>query len=264
MSGTDHRRGVLPEDHPQGPAIILVEPQLGMNIGTSARAMLNCGLTDLRIVNPRDGWPSEKAMQACSGALLVIENAQLFDTVEDAIADLNYVIATTARDRDMIKTVFKPEAAAAEIHKRNPGGQQNCGIMFGPERSGLDNNAISLCNAMLHVPLNPGFSSLNLAQAVLLVSHAWYAQLVEDVPPVELVSGETVPAKSRDVEHLMRHLEDELEASGFFASKEMQPTTMRNIRNMFGRMDITEQEVRTFHGIISTLSGRKTWKSSRD
>ncbi len=170
MAGTDRRRQRLSG----GPAIILVAPQLGENIGTAARAMFNCGLTDLRLVRPRDGWPSKKAQAAASGADLVLDKAHLFETVEDAIAGLTRVYATTARDRYMVKRVLTPRAAAAEIRALMAAGEA-CGILFGPERTGLLNEHIALADTVLNVPLNPAFSSLNLAQAVLLVGYEWFA-----------------------------------------------------------------------------------------
>src|SRR5260370_838837 len=160
MAGTDHRRRVSSG----GPAIILVEPQLGENIGAAARAMYNCGLTELRLVRPRDGWPSDKAVAMSSGAGIVLDHAQLFDTVEAALADLRRVYATTARDRFMVKRVVTPRQAAGEMRRFVAAGE-GCGILFGPERAGLVNDHVALAATELSVPLNPAFSSLHLAPA---------------------------------------------------------------------------------------------------
>src|SRR6266446_10813523 len=170
MAGTDYRRPSIAG----GPAIVLVNPQLGENIGTATRAMFNCGLTDLRLVAPRDGWPSDKARSAASGADSVIDAARLFDTVEAALGDLQRVYATTARDRFMVKRVVTPRQAAGEMRRFVAAGE-GCGILFGPERAGLVNDHVSLADTVISVPLNPAFSSLNLAQAVLLVGYEWFA-----------------------------------------------------------------------------------------
>src|SRR6266851_1696310 len=174
MAGTDHSRPAATG----GPAIILVEPQLGENIGTAARAMANCGLGDLRLVRPRDGWPSEKAVAAASGADRVLEKARLYPSVEAAIGGLAHVYAATARDRYMVKREVTPRRAAAEMRGFLDAGEA-CGVMFGPERTGLINDQIALADTVLSVPLNPAFSSLNLAQAVLLIGYEWFTAHTE-------------------------------------------------------------------------------------
>jgi tRNA/rRNA methyltransferase len=261
MAGTKPARGALPADAPLGPAIILVHPQLGQNIGMCARAMLNCGVTELRLVKPRDGWPSEYAVTAASGATALLDQAKLYETTADAVADLDYVLATTARERGMVKDICTAEAAAKIIRERNAGKTQKCGILFGPERSGLENDDVARADAILQIPLNPSFSSLNLAQAVLLVSYAW---LVADNPfsPGEIKTelGETAPAKKDEIENFLSHLEDELDKGGFFRSQEQKPTLLRNIRNYFFRSGMTQQDSRTLHGIISCLTGKRSWK----
>src|SRR5579885_788446 len=188
MAGTDRRRT------PQagGPAIILVEPQLGENIGTTARAMFNCGLTDLRLVKPRDGWPNEKAVAAASGADPVLEKARVYARVEDAIAGLRRLYATTARDRYMVKRILTPRAGAAEIRALMAQGEA-CGILFGPERTGLLNEHIALADTVISAPLNPAFSSLNLAQAVLVVGYEWFTA-GDETPPARLVPGHSKTA----------------------------------------------------------------------
>src|SRR6266699_6930907 len=179
MAGTDHSRQAASG----GPAIILVEPQLGENIGTAARAMANCGLDDLRLVRPRDGWPSEKAVAAASGADWVLEKARLFPDIRAAIGDLAHVYAATARDRYMVKRELTPRRAAAEMKGFLAAGEA-CGVLFGPERTGLVNDQIALADTVLSVPLHPAFSSLNLAQAVLIIGYEWYTARIEPRPEI--------------------------------------------------------------------------------
>lgn len=265
MEPSNHRpkSGVPPESYPAGPAIILVESQLGENIGMCARAMLNCGLGDLRLVSPRDGWPNGAAIQTSSGAVNVIENAKVFDTTEEAVADLHYVMATTARERDMVKPVFTPNGAADEFHSRTAQNQK-CGILFGPERAGLTNDDVALAHAVLNVPLNPNFSSLNLAQAVLLIGFAWHTALTADQTPDRYTRhGASVPATQDQFNGLMSHLIAELEDTGFFLNPEKRPHTERNIRNTFARFDMTDQEVSTLRGIIKALRGKKKSKAAK-
>lgn len=238
------------------PAIILVGSQLGENIGTVARAMLNFGLTDLRLVNPRDGWQYERALKASAGASSLIENHKLFDSVAAATADLGYLVATTARLRDMVKPVLTPARVAEEMRARSAHQTPQCGILFGPERTGLDNEDISLADAICRVPLNPDFSSLNLAQAVLLMGYEWY-QMADATPPMQpkgqVDSADTQPATHGEVNAMFTHLETALDAAGFLAPPEKAPAMARNIRNMFNRADLTIQDVRTFRGIINAL-----------
>lgn len=240
------------------PAVILVAPQLGENIGMCARAMLNCGVTELRIVKPRDGWPNPAAIAAASGAIAVLDNAKVFETTAEAVKDLEFVLATTARNRGIVKDIYTAEAAVKLVHQRNAGGQQKCGIMFGPERTGLENDDVAFADAILNIPLNPGFSSLNLAQAVLLVCYSW---LAADNPfkttEVENAMGDTAPATKDEVDNLMKQLEIELDDGGFFRSPEQRPTILRNIRNYFFRSQMTAQDVRTMHGIFSCLTGKR-------
>jgi tRNA/rRNA methyltransferase len=174
MAGTNHKKPAVTG----GPAIVLVKPQLGENIGTAARAMANCGLDDLRLVAPRDGWPNDKAVAAASGADSVLDKARLYPNVPAAIADLRRVYAATARDRYMVKRIVTPRLAAAEIAGFLGVGEA-CGVLFGPERTGLVNDDIALADTVLSVPLNPAFSSLNLAQAVLIVGYEWFATRAE-------------------------------------------------------------------------------------
>lgn len=259
MAGTNQSRGALQNNIALSPpAIILVQPQLGENIGMCARAMLNCAVTELRIVKPRDGWPNDAAVAAASGAIDVLNNAKIFETTKEAVADLEFVLATTARNRDMVKDIYTADAAAKLIHEKNRSGTQKCGILFGPERTGLDNDDVALADAILNIPLNPSFSSLNLAQAVLLVCHTW---LAADNPfketDVTRALGDTSPATKEEIENLVEHLLDELEKGDFFRSPGQKPTLIRNIRNFFFRSGITQQESRTLHGIFVCLTGNK-------
>lgn len=250
-----------------GPAIVLVRPQLGENIGFAARAMANFGLTDLRLVAPRDGWPNEKATAAAAGAYATVDAATLYETTEEALAKTNFVMATTARPRDMVKPVMTPESAAAEFLSRQRSGQR-CAILFGPERSGLDNDAIGLADALITAPVNPAFASLSLPQTVLLIAYEWQKQsggqgglgraTQFDGPAREGTPlPNTRPAEREEVFSMFEHLEAELDAHGFLRPPEKRPTMIRNIRNMFHRMQLTEQDVRTWRGIISSLTGGK-------
>lgn len=232
------------------PAIILVKPQLGENIGMCARAMLNCGVTELRLVSPRDGWPNPSAISAASGAISVLEKAKVFNTAKDAIADLEYVVATTARSRDMTKEVLSPEQASQAIRSR-----KKCGIMFGPERTGLENDDVCLANAILNIPLNPEFSSLNISQAVLLACFSWLSADNQFVGISQPEENET--ADKGDIDALVSRLEKDLETSGFFSNQQQKPTVLKNLRNFFFRISPTKQEIRTLHGIIISLTGRK-------
>jgi len=252
MSGTDRSRKA---DLPPGPAVILVRPQLGENIGMVARAMLNCGLSELRLVRPRDGWPSAKAEAAASGALAVLESAQLFSTTKAAIADLNRVYATTARPRGMVKPIVTPTEAAGELRAALAAGEK-AGLLFGPERSGLVNDDIALADTVLSVPLNPAFASLNLAQAVLLIGHAWY--LAGDAtPPRYLEANGAEPASKAQLVNFFERLEAELDETGFLFPPEKRPIMVRNLRNMFQRMAPTESELNTLHGVIVALRDKK-------
>ncbi|MCG8543575.1 MAG: RNA methyltransferase [Alphaproteobacteria bacterium] len=248
MAGTDKTQ----ERRTGGPVVVLVAPQLGENIGFAARAMLNCGLTRLRLVRPRDGWPNEKARAAAAGADAVVDGVQVFDTTVAAIADLARVFAATARPRDMIKPVMTPRHAAAELRAEMANGVP-CGLLFGPERSGLENDDVALADTVIQVPLNPAFSSLSLPQAVLLAAYEWF-QAEDDTPGETLTMGRTEPATKADLVNLFERLEAALDDAGFLHVAEKRPGMVRNIRNIFQRARLTEQEVRTLHGIVSALA----------
>jgi tRNA/rRNA methyltransferase len=241
-----------------GPAVILVNPQLGENIGTAARAMYNCGLTDLRLVAPRDGWPNEKARSASSGADPVIDNARVFGDLRQAVSELRHLYATTARDRHLVKRVVTPREAAAEMRRLMAAGEP-CGVLFGAERMGLLTEEVSFADTIVSVPLNPAFSSLNLAQAVLLVGYEWFT--AGDVPaPVPPPTGKSVPATKKQLYAFFDHLEEELDRNGFLRNREKRPSMARNIRALFERANLTAQEVRTLHGIVTAFAGPRERK----
>lgn len=242
------------------PVIILVEPQLVENIGMTARAMMNCGLPELRLVNPRDPWPlgdvhRQRMMAASSGADVILENARLYATLPEALADLNYVYATAARTHDMTNRIMTPRAALPEMAERIAGGQK-VGVMFGRERTGLVNDEIALANAKITIPLNPAFSSLNLAQAVLLIGYEWY-QTQTDTPGNTLHRGHSRPATREEYFYFFNRLENVLDERGFFVAEDMRPTMVRSLQNMLQRAEMTEQEVRTWHGVVSALIGQR-------
>ena len=254
MAGTDaSRRG---DRLSAGPAVVLVEPQLGENIGMVARAMFNCGLTDLRLVRPRETWPNDKARAAASGADAVIDGARLYAGTAAAVADLHRVYATTARDRAMTKPVLTPEGAALEMRTAAAAGACS-GLLFGKEAKGLNNDDVALADAVITVPLNPAFSSLNLAMAVLLAGHAWWRAAAATPAAHLTMPRETRPATKAELLGLFEHLERELDACGFLHVAEKRPIMVRNLRNLFGRAALTEQEVRTLRGIIACLTRPK-------
>lgn len=244
------------------PVIVLVKPQMGENIGAAARAMLNCGIDELRIVSPRDGWPNERANAMSSGALDKMPPVKVYDTTAEALADCHYTYATTARIRDMVKPVLTAKEAATDCRNRETQGQK-CAYLFGGERAGLDNEDVALSHAIITIPVNPDFSSLNLGQGVLLCAYEWY-QLgaIKGIPrtaTTELSKEERqqLPAQHEELNNLYNRLEEELRAGHFFRTQEMQPTVMRNLKNLLGRTEMTSQEVNTFHGLITALTGKK-------
>jgi tRNA/rRNA methyltransferase len=247
------------------PAIILVKPQLGENIGFAARAMANFGLTDLRLVAPRDGWPNDKARAAAAGAAALVDQATVYASVAEAIGGLNFVLASTARPREMVKPVLSAESAAAELRRRGAGAERT-GVLFGPERSGLDNDTIALADAILTAPVNPDFASLSLPQAVLLFGYEWFKANAA-APSLGRATGSDGPAAEglsfpgtrlavrAELLALFEHLEGELDRAGFLYPAEKRPSMVRAIRNMFHRMSATEQDVRTWRGIVAALAG---------
>ena len=246
-----------------GPVVVLVEPQLGENIGMAARAMLNFGLTEMRLVRPRGAWPNAKAINASSGAHAVLNEAKLYDTTAEAVADLQRLAATTARLRDMIKDVQPPRDWAASVRAAAAVGER-CGILFGPERVGLHNDDLALADTLVTVPTNPAFSSINLAQSVLLLGYEWrLAGGVTTPTQIRRKGWGALPATQGDLVAFYEHLEDELDKAGFLRVPEKRPRMVRNIRNIFNRAGLTDQEVRTLRGIVVALAEKK-WRDDED
>ena len=230
------------------PAVVLVRPQLGANIGATARAMLNFGLTDLRLVAPRDGWPNPDAGPSASGADVVLADARVFADVGEAIGDLTYVYATTVRNRDLTRPVVTPAAAAAEMRGR-PG---RSGLLFGPERAGLLTDDLLLAHAILTVPVNPSFGSLNLAQAVLLAAYEWYQ--ASDTTPAATIANYAGPAARDELERLIAAVDADLTAAGYYGLPSRAAAARRAIRNMLTRPAFSDNEVRTLRGMFRTLA----------
>lgn len=241
-------------DNPQ-PVVILVEPQLGTNIGMCARAMLNCGWQRLRLVNPREGWPQDSARAAAADADVVIEGAQVFSSLDDAIADCRRVYATTARSRSLGQPVRTAEEAALEI--REMGGEQaGTAILFGPEASGLDGDAIARADTLVRFPTNPEFASLNLAQAVLLFGWEWRRAEGLTTSAAEEGSGEA-PVEREQLDHFLRRLIEELGEKGFFLTEDLRPHTERTLRGIFSRARASEREIQLLQGVLTALVDRK-------
>jgi tRNA/rRNA methyltransferase len=242
-----------------GPAIVLVEPQLGENVGTAARAMANFGLGDLRLVNPREGWPSQRARAASSGADHVIDAARVYASVEAAIADLGFIYATTARERDLAKDVVGPHQAAARIVGLD--GEMQAGILFGRERSGLTNDQLALADEILTLPVDPAFSSLNIAQAVLIVAYEWRLAVLGDDDDAGLPFAgpdAEIQASKEALIRLFEHLESALDGVGFFRPPEKRPHMVRALRTLLQRARLSDQEVRTLRGVVAALEERPT------
>jgi len=250
----------------ESPAVLLTEPQLADNVGMVARAMANFGLDDLRLIAPRDGWPNEKARIAASGANYIIDDAADFPTLDAAISDFNWLAATTARQRDLRKPVLTPIEAVAEMRRRIERGER-CGVLFGRERSGLETSEVANADALIMIPVNSRFASLNLAQAVLILGYEWMrssdakslGRVTTYEKPLEagLYMGDDRPATKTELLGFFDHIEAELERLGFFNPPHKRATVVRNLRTMFSRMAPTEQEVRTLRGIVATLAKGK-------
>ena len=239
-------------EHKLAPAVILVNPQLGENIGAACRCMLNFGLTELRLVAPRDGWPNPAADAMAAGAVRVLENAKLFATTEEAVADLKYVLAATARRRELEVPVVGTETIGAELRARADNGVKT-GILFGPEKAGLKNADVVLADAILTYPVNPAFQSLNLAQAVNIFAYIWQSSASAAPPELFDDMGSDVADKA-DLIRMFEHLEDELEKAGFFYPPEKKFLMSQNLRAPFTRAKMSAQEVRTFRGIVKALA----------
>jgi tRNA/rRNA methyltransferase len=249
MAGTNRRA----KAELGGPAVVLVRPQLGANIGATARAMLNFGLTEMRLVAPRDGWPSEAARAMASGADKILEEAQLFDSLEAALADRIFAVATTAREREMEKRVLAPGTAAGILRTRHEAGEPTA-LIFGPEAGGLLSDEAALADILVTIPTNPAFASLNLGQAVLILGYCWFNARPTAQPVLRDVEG---PAPKALLFGLFEHLERELDRLGFLHPPEKTPAMIRNLRTMLTRANFTEQDIRTLRGVIAALTGAK-------
>ncbi|MFD1882017.1 RNA methyltransferase [Paracoccus pacificus] len=247
-------RHAVPAD-PQQPVIILVRPQMAANIGAAARAMLNFGLTEMRLVAPRDGWPNPDAVAMASGAAgQVLDRAQVFPTLAEALAGIDFTWATTARGRELTKPVRTPETAMKAARAMVAGGRR-VGVIFGPERAGLENADVARASEIVTVPVNPQFASINLAQAVLLIGYEWGRDHLppEPAPPGRRPPGE-IPATGVEIEKLGDHAQERLEAAGFFFPPEKAPGMQLTLRNMWSRLPLTRGDVQLFHGMLRQLA----------
>jgi TrmH family RNA methyltransferase len=232
--------------------VILVRPQLAENIGAVARAMANGGVFHLRLVAPRDGWPQARAWRTASGADRILDAATIFPDVAGAVADLHRVLATCPRPRHVITPLLTARGAAAELRAIGARGLR-AGILFGPERAGLDKDDLAHADALVRYPLNPAFLSLNLAQAVMVLAYEWWLA-AEETPPRALMTNETRVATKAELENFLGHLVRELDASGFLRNPQKRPGMIRNLRHFFQRGEVTEQELRTLHGVVTELA----------
>src|SRR5271157_778737 len=239
------------------PVVVLVRPQLADNIGAVARAMANGGLFALRLVAPRDGWPQEKAWRTASGADRILDEAIVYADVPAAVADLHRVFATCPRPRHIVKPVVTARAAAEEL-RTIAARDLRAGLLFGPERAGLDNDDMAQADTLVRYPLNPAFMSLNLAQAVMVMAYEWWTA-DDPTPPRELMTNESQVATKDRLENFLTHLIDQLDACGFLRNQPKRPGMVRNIRHFFQRGEVTEQELRTLHGVVTELArGRRS------
>jgi tRNA/rRNA methyltransferase len=254
MTGRDG--GAPLEPLPGSPVVILVRPQLADNIGAVARAMGNGGLFHLRLVAPRDGWPQERAWRMASGADRLLEAATVHETVADSVADLHRVYATCPRPRHIVKPVMTARAAALDVHAAAGQGLR-AGILFGPERAGLDNDDMAQADTLVRYPLNPAFDSLNLSQAVMVMAYEWWTA-TDATPGRTLMTNETTVATKGALQNFMSHLIDELDACGFLRNVPKRPGMVHNLWHLFQRGEVTAQELRTLHGVVTELSvGRR-------
>ncbi len=251
MAGTDQTRTETPAE---GPVFVLVRPQMGENIGAAARAMWNFSLDRMRLVAPRDGWPNPKAEAMASGAVRVLDRLSLHQTTTEACADLNFVFATTARNRGLTRVVMTPERAMAEARAMIDQGQR-VGILFGPERAGLETEDIACSNAVISVPVNPAFGSLNLGQSALLIAYEWMRQ-TDATPPETYALAGAERATRIEVEKFLEHLTDRLDTAGFFFPEHKRPSMISHLENLFRRAPLTDADIRTLHGIIRALTRR--------
>ncbi len=241
------------------PSFVLVRPQMGENIGAAARAMWNFGLDRMRIVAPRDGWPNPKAAAMASGAGRLLDHAGHFDAVPDAVADCTYVYATTARQRGITKPVLSPQEAMSDAASRIAGGEK-VAVLFGPERTGLETDDVTLANALITVPVNPDFPSLNLAQCVLLTGYEWRRATTEVAARTTEMAGADWASQS-EVDALARHYEERMETAGFFFPEAKASSMKRSMRNLWSRMPLTSQDVQILHGVLRQMV---RWKERGD
>ena len=254
MAGTNHKRET--ETAGAAPVFILVAPQMGENIGAAARAMWNFGLDRMRLVAPRDGWPNPKAQAMGSGAARVLDQVGLFEDTRAACADLTHVFATTARDRSLAKTVMTPERAMSEARDMIAAGER-VGVLFGPERSGLETADVVRANTVISVPVNPAFGSLNLAQCALLLAYEW-KKLTDATPAAAEALGKAIRAEGREVDAFLERLFERLDGAGFFFPEAKRDSMTANLENLFRRAPLTDADVRTLHGVMRALAeGRR-------
>ncbi len=252
-AGTDKTKRWIEQP---APIVVLVEPQLGENIGAAARAMANFGLSRIRLVKPLQGWPNERARAMAAGADRVLDNAQVYESLEAAIGDCNFVLATTARNHDQAKPVVGADMAAAELATRVSAGE-TVALVFGRERAGLTNHEVALADCVLTLPVNPAFASLNLAQAVVIVSYEWFKRASGGALPFSMPE-KSPPAPKQQLDAFFSDLERELEKVEFFRPEEKRGTMRVNLLNIFQRMTPSQQDVRTLHGVINAIAqGRK-------
>jgi TrmH family RNA methyltransferase len=250
MTGRDGGADLAPLGN--APVVILVRPQLADNIGAVARAMANGGLFELRLVAPRDGWPQPGAWRMASGADRILDAASVHPTLPDALADLQRVFATCPRPRHIIKSVLTARGAAAELRSVCGRGMR-AGLLFGPERAGLDNDDMAAADALIRYPLNPAFMSLNLAQAVMVMAYEWWTA-DDATPPRRLMTNETRIASKGELDNFLDHLAARLDQTRFLANPAKRDGMLRNLRHFFQRGEVTEQELRTLHGVITELA----------
>jgi TrmH family RNA methyltransferase len=254
MTGREAGANLTPTGN--SPVVILVRPQLADNIGACARAMANGGLFHLRLVAPRDGWPQHKAWRNSSGAHRILDNVTVHETVAEAVADLQRVFATCPRPRHVIMPVLTARGAANEL-REICGRDLRAGILFGPERAGLDSDDLAQADTLVRYPLNPAFMSLNLAQAVMVMAYEWW-MAADATAPRMLMTNETQVASKAELENFLTHLIDQLDACGFLRNLPKRSGMVRNIRHFFQRGEVTQQELRTLHGIVTELAlGRR-------
>lgn len=243
------KKVISPQLTDNTPIFILVRPQMAENIGMVARAMMNCGLYELRIVSPREDHLSQKAISASSGAADILEKATIFNKLEEAIGDLNFVLATTARERGMNKHRFTPEPAMCLLQEKLS-AHQKCGILFGAERTGLENHELVMADGIIEIPLNPLHCSLNLSQATLLVGYEWFKLDKSHTK----ITNTNPPATKTELDFFLKHLENQLEKRGYFRFFDKKERMSRNLRNIFTRNNLTTSEIRTLYSVINDLT----------